>query len=106
MSGSKPHRPTAAQRAAAEADPSAPAGDDKRTATAPSGQPGTVGRLTDADAHVRPSRPFVQNLGIVVGAFAGGTVIAEIAGAANLGTAMSFGQIAFALALVYVLIRR
>jgi hypothetical protein len=34
------------------------------------------------------------------------TVVAEIAGAANLGTAMSFGQIAFALAAVYVLLRR
>lgn len=95
MSGSTPRKPSAAQRAAAESG-----------AVAPTGEAGGVKRLTDADANVRPSRPFVQNLGIVAGAFVGGTLIAEIAGAANLGTAMSFGQIAFALALVFVLIRR
>jgi uncharacterized membrane protein (DUF485 family) len=43
---------------------------------------------------------------ILVAAFAGGTGIAELAGAADLGTAMAFGQMAFALALVYVLVRR
>lgn len=95
MSGSTPRKPSAAQQAAAESG-----------AATPKTGAGGVQRLTDADANVRPSRPFVQNLGIVVGAFAGSTVIAEIAGAANLGTAMSFGQIGFALALVYVLIRR
>ena len=40
------------------------------------------------------------------GAFAAATLVAEAAGAANLGTAMSFGQIAFALAAVYVLLKR
>jgi hypothetical protein len=34
------------------------------------------------------------------------TLVAELAGAPNLGTAMSFGQIAFALAAVYVVLRR
>jgi hypothetical protein len=34
------------------------------------------------------------------------TAIAELLGAANLGTAMTFGQIAFAGALVYVLLKR
>lgn len=92
---------------------------------------GGVRRLTDADAkggrglglRRRPrdpgaepsgdgedalpeSRPVVQNLGIVVGAMVGGTLIAELLGAANLGTALSFGQIAFAIALVWVLVRR
>ena len=38
-------------------------------------------------------------------AFAGVTLLAELLGAANLGTAMAFGQIAFILALVAVLIR-
>lgn len=83
---------------------------------------GGVRRLTDADAkgprgrflsraggddEAPPeSRPFVQNVGIVVGAMAGGTLVAELLGAANLGTALSFGQIAFAIALVWVLVRR
>jgi len=42
----------------------------------------------------------------LLGAFVLGTVLAELAGAANLGTSLSFGQIAFALALVFVLLRR
>jgi hypothetical protein len=69
-----------------------------------------VRRLTDADAHggagIPRSRPFAENLAIVVGAFVLGTLVAEVAGAANLGTALSFGQIAFAIALVWVLVRR
>lgn len=38
-------------------------------------------------------------------AFAVATGIAELAGAANLGTAATFGQIAFALVLVALLLR-
>jgi hypothetical protein len=34
------------------------------------------------------------------------TLVAELAGAANLGTAATFGQLAFLAALVYVLLRR
>jgi len=41
----------------------------------------------------------------LLAAFAGATGIAELLGAANLGTALAFGQIAFALALFYVLLR-
>ncbi len=46
------------------------------------------------------------DLAIMLGAFALVSVVAELAGAPNLGTALSFGQIAFALAAVYVLLRR
>jgi hypothetical protein len=52
------------------------------------------------------TRPWLTDLAIMIGAFAAATAVAEIAGAANLGTALSFGQIAFALAAVYVLVRR
>ena len=41
-----------------------------------------------------------------MGVFAAATGLAELAGAANLGTAMGFGQIAFAIALVTLLLRR
>jgi hypothetical protein len=51
-------------------------------------------------------RALLVDLAIMLGAFAAATIVAELAGAANLGTAMSFGQIAFALAAVYVLMRR
>jgi len=43
---------------------------------------------------------------LLVAIFAATTAIAELAGAANLGTAMGVGQIAFAIALVTFLLRR
>lgn len=43
---------------------------------------------------------------LLAGAFALGTIVAEIAGATNLGTALAFGQMAFAVTLVYVLVKR
>ena len=46
------------------------------------------------------------NLALILGAFVLATLIAEIAGATNFGTALTFGQIAFAGALVFVLVRR
>ena len=42
---------------------------------------------------------------LLLAIFAVVTGIASLAGAANLGTAMTFGQVAFALALVWVLLR-
>ena len=42
---------------------------------------------------------------VLLAALAGGTAIAELAGAANLGTALSFGQMAFVIALVALLWR-
>jgi hypothetical protein len=53
---------------------------------------------------VRPG--FAVDLGIVIAAAIAGTLIAAVLGAANLGTALTFGQIAFALALVWVLLKR
>ena len=54
----------------------------------------------------RPRRDVLIDLALIVGAFVVATLVAEVAGAANLGTAMSFGQIAFALATFYVVMRR
>jgi len=42
---------------------------------------------------------------IAIAAFAGGTLVAELLGAANLGTAMGFGQIAFTAAMAGLLLR-
>lgn len=50
-------------------------------------------------------RRTLRDLAIMIGAFAGATVIAAALGAANFGTALSFGQIGFAIALVWVLLR-
>jgi hypothetical protein len=51
-------------------------------------------------------RGLAVDVAIVVAAFLVTTALAAALGAANLGTAASFGQIAFGLALAYVLLRR
>ena len=43
---------------------------------------------------------------IMFGAFVLGTALAGLFGAINLGTALAFGQIAFAIATVYVIVKR
>jgi hypothetical protein len=43
---------------------------------------------------------------LIFGAFVLASALAGALGAVNLGTALSFGQIGFALAVVYVLLRR
>jgi hypothetical protein len=47
-----------------------------------------------------------RDLLTLLGAFAAASALAGALGAANLGTALAFGQIGFALMLVYVLVRR
>jgi ABC-type methionine transport system permease subunit len=49
---------------------------------------------------------MLRNLTIVLGTFVAASALAGLLGAANLGIALSFGQMGFAAALVYVLLRR
>jgi hypothetical protein len=49
---------------------------------------------------------LLAQMALLAGAFAAATGLAELAGAANLGTALGFGQIAFVIALVAILLRR
>ena len=49
---------------------------------------------------------MLAKLAIVLAAFAIGVGLAELFGAKNLGTALGVGELTFAVALVYVLIRR
>jgi uncharacterized membrane protein (DUF485 family) len=46
------------------------------------------------------------DLSILLAAFVGATLLAGLLGATNLGTALTFGQLAFAFALVWILLRR
>jgi hypothetical protein len=46
------------------------------------------------------------DLAIMFGAFVGASALAGLLGAINLGTALAFGQIAFAIAAVIVVVRR
>lgn len=49
---------------------------------------------------------MLRDLTILLVTFLAVTALASALGAANLGTAASFGQIAFVIALVWVLLRR
>ena len=49
---------------------------------------------------------LLRDLLTIFGAFALATAIAAIAGASSLGVALTFGQIAFAGTLVWVMLRR
>jgi hypothetical protein len=46
------------------------------------------------------------DLALLIGAFAIASAVAAALGAANFGTALAFGQIGFAAAVVWVLMRR
>ena len=52
------------------------------------------------------SRGWPLSLALMVAAFVVATLVAELAGATNLGTALAFGQMAFAATTVYVIVRR
>jgi hypothetical protein len=51
-------------------------------------------------------RTWARDAVLLIATFAVVTALAELLGAANLGTAMTFGQIAFAAVLLYILLRR
>jgi hypothetical protein len=51
-------------------------------------------------------RGFLVELGVLLAAFLGATLVAEALGAANTGIAASFGVMAFAVAVVVLLLRR
>lgn len=51
-------------------------------------------------------RSVLGKVAIVLAAFAIGVGLAELLGAKNLGTSFGVGQLTFAVALVYVLLRR
>lgn len=49
---------------------------------------------------------MTRDLAIMFGAFVVASALAGALGAINLGTALAFGQIAFAIAAVFVIVRR
>ena len=57
------------------------------------------------DARMKPA-PWIGDLAIILGMFALATAVADAFGTANFGTALTFGQIGFALAVVAVMLKR
>jgi hypothetical protein len=69
----------------------------------------TGGRATEPSTggHApSPTWPLAVQIALLVAVFAAVVLLAELAGAANLGVSLGIGQIAFALAVVYLLLRR
>jgi hypothetical protein len=65
---------------------------------------------SDGDRSARGSATPTWSLGLqlafLAAVFAVVVLVAELAGAANLGVALGIGQIAFAIAVMYLLVRR
>jgi hypothetical protein len=59
-----------------------------------------------ASRHAASGWSLGVQLAFLVAVFAVVVLVAELAGAANLGVALGVGQIAFAIAVVYLLVRR
>jgi hypothetical protein len=74
------------------------------------GQRGGAAARGEGDAGWAPYATSGWGLGVqlafLAAVFAVVVLVAELAGAANLGVALGIGQIAFAIAVVYVLLRR
>ena len=66
---------------------------------------GASGAVEGAPGRQPPRIPFLAQAGILIAVFAVVSLIAELAGAANLGVALGVGQIAFAIALVAVIVK-
>ena len=64
--------------------------------------------VDDRDAYDDSMRPvpWLLDVALMVGAFVGASAIAAACGAANFGTALTFGQVAFAITLVAILLKR
>jgi hypothetical protein len=68
-------------------------------------EPGGGEQTPSARGGADAGRRIAVDVAILVAVFAVTAAIAELAGAANLGVALGVGQVAFAIALVVLLIR-
>jgi hypothetical protein len=65
-----------------------------------------AGEAADPGGPSQRRRALAGQIGLLVVVFAVATLIAELAGAANLGVALGVGQIAFAITLVALMVWR
>jgi hypothetical protein len=72
----------------------------------PGEEPAELPPETGADDPPRACSRVAGDLLLIFGSFVLASALAGALGAANLGTALSFGQIALAITVVYVLLRR
>jgi hypothetical protein len=100
--GRSPRSPGEARQAAGGRSPRSP-GEARRA-----GRGGARGRPAEGVTSRSPASGWslAVQLAFLVAVFAVVVLIAELAGAANLGVALGVGQIAFAIAVIYLLVRR
>jgi hypothetical protein len=77
----------------------------ERAAGQGAGAGAEAGRGTGAPGRQPPRISFAAQAGILIAVFAVVSLIADLAGAANLGVALGVGQIAFAIALVVLIVK-
>jgi hypothetical protein len=83
-----------------------------RAGARPGAKPGGPGARPEPGAAARgradgrPGRGLAGDVAILAAVFLAAVGVAELAGAANLGVAIGVGQVAFAIALALVLVRR
>jgi hypothetical protein len=85
----------------AGAEPTGGAGDE-----AGGGRPGEGRQAGGLASRAASGWGLGVQLAFLVAVFAVVVIVAELAGAANLGVALGVGQIAFAIAVIYLLLRR
>ncbi len=57
-------------------------------------------------ARAKPARQIAADTGVLIAVLAVVTVVAELAGAANLGVSLGIGTIAFTIVLMFLMLRR
>ena len=77
-----------------------------RTAEASEEASGRVGEARQTSRRLAPDWSLGVQIAFLAAVFGIVVLVAELAGAANLGVAFGVGQIAFAIAVVYLLLRR
>jgi hypothetical protein len=76
-----------------------------RRASVPGGREHPAGTPDRPPGRAEPRISFLAQVGILLAVFAIVSLVADLAGAANLGVALGIGQIAFAIALVVVIVK-
>jgi hypothetical protein len=79
---------------------------ERRPPRRPSGRPSRTASERRPPAPSGGQSGASVELGLLAAALVLGTLAAEALGAANLGTALTFGQIAFAATALWILLRR
>ena len=77
-----------------------------RAARPPRSQPAPCAGSRASASRAKPARQIAADTGVLIAVLAVVTVVAELAGAANLGVSLGIGTIAFTIVLMFLMLRR